>query len=1580
MIDILDKYKNRLINISGKNRSLVTKKLYKKRAFDLCKLNKFDENMSNEVVDFIMNRKNGLLKIVDDHVKFTQEETCKLEKLLENEKKTDIKKIKMNKGNDEQKLLDDLHIKYSDKLEIGLKNIKDKADELADNSNSINYLLREINSLEKETGRYELYIGYPFVEGYFKDGTFTKAPLCLFPIKVLQDKGIWYLENINSQDIILNKVLLIASSKYNKIKVDEIETDIENIIDRFKNIDGVLEYLSEYGIHIKRELKDSSIKFKETKKDTKIPYSNGELVINPYLILGQFPVANSIYNDYKELGDFYNEANSGKENLLLNKLLLNDKKYSNIDINEENSYYRNKDFSEKDFYFVSSLDYSQEKALKTVNETDQLVIYGPPGTGKSQTIANIISDSLAKDKKVLMVSQKRAALDVIYNRLGNLNSKTVLIHDANKDKKSFYEKVVLEIESSLADKNSMLNLKIKDKAQSIDNEIEKLTILGEVLTKPREFGINLQQMYTLSKELSSDNKQKYDRYRIFRKNNFAMNIKYNSLKEITERLKENNYWNYYKKCKDFENENCKLKIFKPNMDKMDTDDFIDDLKSIKDKYSNKVEISINNNKYISKYWGIYRSLDQIVNDKDIKELAENINKEENSRLLNSLKKIDFLNNFDGKGKVFSKLFELYNELDDIINEDIIIELANSINNERNSYLLNYIEKSEYLSSVNIVNDDKFDKFMNLYENIEDSLDDDEMRKLAIEINNNENSYLLNPLTKEDYLKSVDTTVKKYFERIYSLYTFLEECIDEEKILELSEKINKEENEYLLERIDYGNWWTLSYWKNKNTNMQKEIDNKDKFEKRKKYTEELLIGYKKEIDKYIVETKKNNKEEFYSREQILIEKYTIYKNNISDFVKLTKENNNTEYENKCKEILDELNGYKDSISEYVIENKFKNKEEYNKRLNNIQCILMEYKKSIEEFKKDIKLLDSFIIKDCTEEYKKIVYSRSSLNKYIDDCINALDIYDEYAQVSNYIKKLKKLELDFLDYIYKYGVIKKGSIEDIDEVFEFIILYNINEVEKIEKLELLTYKDFKQIVDRTNKLMNEKQKLTPQYIVNKLNEDFSLKKQNTIRQEMREFERQASKKRMLWSIRKYLSEFGDILLDLFPCWLLAPDTVSEILPLVSGIFDIVIFDEASQMFIENAIPTIYRGKKVIIAGDDKQLRPTAMFKSKIDDSEEEFDEAETAAALEEESLLDLAKVNYDSVYLNYHYRSKYDELINFSNYAFYGGRLQVSPNLVKTDIVKDKPIERIKVDGNWIDRKNIKEAEEVVRLVKDILINRKKNETVGIITFNISQQDLIEDYLDTECNKDPLFKKLYLKEKNIIENNEDVSIFIKNIENVQGDERDIIIFSIGYGRNEKNRVSLNFGSLSQDGGENRLNVAISRAKEKIYVITSIEPDELGNMDNTKHNGPKLFKKYLEYVSYISEGAQEEANVVLNSLVDSDIKRNTVVTFDSPFEEEVYEELIKSGLSIDTQVGVSGYKIDLAIYNTKTSQYVMGIECDGAAYHSSKSARERDIHRQRYLESRGWKISRIWSRDWWEDPRNEIAKIQKSISDLI
>ena len=293
----------------------------------------------------------------------------------------------------------------------------------------------------------------------------------------------------------------------------------------------------------------------------------------------------------------------------------------------------------------------------------------------------------------------------------------------------------------------------------------------------------------------------------------------------------------------------------------------------------------------------------------------------------------------------------------------------------------------------------------------------------------------------------------------------------------------------------------------------------------------------------------------------------------------------------------------------------------------------------------------------------------------------------------------------------------------------------------------------------------------------------------------------------------------------------------------------------------------------------------------------------------------------------------------------------------------------MEGKWIDRHNEAEAEKVVELLKKIFRTRKENETIGIIAFNVEQETAIEDIIDRECFRDENFRSAVIKERARKENGEDVSIFVKNIENVQGDERDIIIFSIGYAYNESGKMVSNFGSLSVEGGENRLNVSITRAKKKIYVVSSIEPEDL-KIDTAKNAGPKLFKKYLEYVRAVSDGNKKEARLILKSLSGKETEPSSPLV--QPIEAQIKDRLEKQGYNAEINLGNSKAKISLAVYDPETERYLVGVQTENDAVASSDTVVERDVYIPAFLESRGWNIMRIWNRDWWLNPQSVVAEI--------
>ena len=470
----------------------------------------------------------------------------------------------------------------------------------------------------------------------------------------------------------------------------------------------------------------------------------------------------------------------------------------------------------------------------------------------------------------------------------------------------------------------------------------------------------------------------------------------------------------------------------------------------------------------------------------------------------------------------------------------------------------------------------------------------------------------------------------------------------------------------------------------------------------------------------------------------------------------------------------------------------------------------------------------------------------------------------------------------------------------------------------------------------------------------------------------------KQRRVKSIRRLIEEFPFQFQQVAPCWLASPEAASDIFPLERGLFDVVIFDEASQLAVERALPAIYRGKRTVIAGDEKQLRPFDLFQIREDEDEA----AEPDAVTEAESLLVLSMRVFTPRYLSWHYRSKFQELIDFSNHAFYEGNLQIAANVGRTPGLP--PIEFVKVEGVWQDRTNPKEAEQVLDILKVLLGSKGAKGTapsVGVITFNDQQRDLILDGVEARRASDPEFDRVWAS-SDAPDRLLDDRPFAKNLENVQGDERDIIVFSVGYAPGPDGKMRVQFGSLSQPGGENRLNVAVTRAREKVILVASFDPKGLP-VDDSKNLGPQRLKQYLVYAEAVSKLRKDAVAAVLKDLdptAGQAPPTYVALAFERPFEEQLKAALEAAGLKVDQRVGFSDYKVDLAVaHPTTPGRYVMGIECDGATFHSARSARERDVLRQRFLEVHGWTLERAWSRSWWRARDAEVERLTARAAEL-
>lgn len=1245
MKSIYTYYKERLIEISGKNRSLFLKNFNKKNGYDVGRVLSSDSELTEEFLDIMLSGKSVPFNIYGKGMK---------ELIMSAYNVTS--KFPSKTFEDE---------KEAQKYENDKKNFMKKSFE--QEGQCLKVLKREIDEIEKETGRYELYLCYPFVFGSIKNYTF-KAPLLMFPIEIdiVDDAtvNICYKYGEKTQ---LNKALMLAIANTKHLNLQDMEMEFSSIKSKFDSIQGLMDYLRSFGVKISFKPEKRIYHYNKYGE----PNETSPLEVKSLCLLSRCSLANSIYSDYSALEK---------------KHLTNDSINELLNVKSGKS----KTTKSGELYLINNVDYAQEQVVRNVNEKGNMVIYGPPGTGKSQTIVNVISDAICKNKKVLVVSQKKAALEVVFNRLSNLNKKAMFIVDAEKEKKEFFHTCFSAHEEIMKSSYDEKLFKEYDELEKrLELETNNLKTISDCLNEKTSFGLSLQQMYYNSYKLGKKSME-YALYKQMLKDKQLMSLNYAELESALSVLEEKN----------------KAEIYFNYVEDKKKNPFIDTLKE-----DLSVHVVAEAQANLKKLFSVRRAL------------------------------------FDASKYKYARQ---------------VLTYYDQVKNDKNSgALIKLIAKYEYPKA-------------------------------------------------ENFLKTSCV--------LFPLYPFAK------AVMIKKEKLVKCE------------------------------------------VQKTLVA----VDEYLSE-------------------YAFLKNVLTE------------------------SGYLLAVDGI---------------LNGNNAILRMLLWAVENY---IKLND----------------------------------------INSTLKNLDENQRYVLNFAYENGNTFPKFMAVLRSVLPVRIYHEIVKCEEEKRNILSTTVDFENIRSRIVSIKKQQNEISKKIAMQTFNEDYKKKINGSTAS--KDYLYQISKNQNLWSIRKTMEIYGDYLFKLFPCWLLSPENVSTILPLKRNLFDVVLFDEASQVFIENTIPSIYRGDRIVVAGDAKQLRPTTTFMKRYMGAGVDDDlDYTTQAALEVESLLDLAVSRYASSNITYHYRSKNEELIDFSNKAFYSGNLQIAPNVSKN--VKHKPIERILVNGTWRDRKNADEAKRVVELVKTILKTRKNHETIGIITFNVEQENCIEELIDKKSFEDSEFRNLYLKECNRVENGEDVSLFIKNLENVQGDERDIIIFSIGYAKNEFGKVNATFGSLSNEGGENRLNVAITRAKQKIYVVTSIEPEEL-KVDSSKHIGPKYLRSYLTYARAVSNGNTEEVKTILNSFGEVDLSKPKLTNL-LPIENQIAAKLEKLGYKTDLNLGNSNSKISIAIYDKKKDRYLLGIETDEEVTQSSKYVLERDVFRNEFLKSKGWKVVRVWSRDWWHNPSQVISSIVKEI----
>ncbi len=457
------------------------------------------------------------------------------------------------------------------------------------------------------------------------------------------------------------------------------------------------------------------------------------------------------------------------------------------------------------------------------------------------------------------------------------------------------------------------------------------------------------------------------------------------------------------------------------------------------------------------------------------------------------------------------------------------------------------------------------------------------------------------------------------------------------------------------------------------------------------------------------------------------------------------------------------------------------------------------------------------------------------------------------------------------------------------------------------------------------------------------------------EMGLLEHLANQRRIRVPLRDITRRAGRALLELKPCWIMSPLAVAQFIPKGSIDFDICVIDEASQMPPEDAVGALYRAHQAMIVGDTKQLPPTNFFQ-KIYAGDDEDDEKPDAVT--QESVLEMANGAFrPRRMLRWHYRSRHSALIRFSNRMMYDDDLVVFPSSNEDD--PSMGVFSTFTSGIYKAGLNPIEGEAVVEAALDFM-KTDPHRSLGVVAMNKSQSDFINERLQYAVARDKRateYVERWSAERGGLE-----EFFVKNLENVQGDERDVIFISTVYGPPAPGeRVRQAFGPLNGATGRRRLNVLFSRAKEQIRTFTSMTSDDL-LAEEGGNEGALMLKRWLQY----SAGGLLEAS------------SGTHGAFDSPLEQYIAQQIETMGCTVVPQVGVVGYSIDLGIRHTEwPNGFIMGVECDGATYHSSKSARDRDRHRQEVLENLGWKIHRVWSTDWFDNPRREADRLRSAIS---
>lgn len=1449
----------------------------------------------------------------------------------------------------------------------------------------------KLRSFKEERGVDVAYI----VIGYLKwtlpnneNGDEFKSPIALIPVdleKSKTDDGEIYTIT-KKDDVILNPSLIHKLNTEAMLNLDSIEKYFEgNELD----IEELFEALND------------------------IQPKNMHWSVHREATFGIYPFQGiDLYNDLDpEVNDF-SEFSIVSQLMLGQQVSVSDgENYSEHDIDREQG-------SKLVPKLVMDADSSQFLALMKVANGSNVALEGPPGSGKSQTIVNAIANSINKGKKVLFVAQKNTALEVVYSRLQalGLHNFVLPLMGDHSNTEDFYDAIKSRLELSPSSNKKHFNELQK---RSIGKKFHLSSYIKAITTKVDGTDLSVHEVLGLyishkehleklpisirRKEFESEKfSEKFELDDIYKAANFMSDLISRSyeIQQQSESIWGNIDFSKIeleKINRIVSNSRILLQDFESNICELPNDQK-EAILQIFELESNILSKLLSNHGLLNTTEAVLNLINQYgfeYVDKFFHDLSQ-INDIYHS---SDLSKDD--RQYVDKLSLYKKGFEWYSENfdNDNISVDILNDLRKQLADQKSCLdeIHKYLQAYEDISGTKL-NGSIFTKFKRLlpFKGIVSTAAElfiesgqstiiNEIKDLRSLLRYADKNLTASSLPDIQLLRSFNSTISKsnFISRLSSKYKSAVLSVNELVVADIKMLSHVDISKVIQEVIDkvaeYHNLAISDFLPENFSDVQKFIsDTNDFFDHlvvimskfdinfkdlmkllRSKTTFELVESLYESFECF--EDLNVFTEEYYCSLDKKLNFLNDGFDSLLEIVRVTDDKSIFSFESKVK--------YIDSLEKYVTAtheremftssfNFDTNAEILDFDFDFIRELRMKEDSNLDDFYKITKIDDSSWIynfiksaENLREDFQSIKADSSSLQRIrFSDTRNLIEnIVEDQSGFNNLIKQrsiLEEAKTNGFSNIFM-PFFDLGLSEDISKYIVAIITSGlIAKVEKDHSMDLLNFDglSLESARQKFQQYDNELIKLSAAEVAQSADSvcsppggiSYGRKSEYT---EQSLLNHELQKKRRT-SPRKVIKRAQNALMELFPCWMMVPTGVAQSLPR-KELFDLVIIDEASQMTPEHSISALMRGKNALIAGDTNQLPPTNFFKGVSSEEEEDED-----IATVEESILELANINFHPKHrLLWHYRSRHEDLISFSNHYVYDSELVIFPSPMPKS--SKLGISLIQVDGTFQRGINPQEAQVMTEAIVDFM-KTSPERSLGVAVMNQSQQEQLEAQVQQAADKDRDVSKYieyWTAHREGLE-----KFFIKNLENVQGDERDVIFIGTVYGRDAQGKFYQRFGPINGASGKRRLNVLFTRAKEQIVTFSSIP---MGDFSPSASNvGATLLRRWLEFC----------ATGRLGELAHNHDRAGHT---DSPFEDHVIEVINSLGYVAVPQVGVSSYFIDIGVkHPTYEFGYICGVECDGASYHSSKSARDRDRLREEVLNRLGWDLYRIWSTDWFRD----------------